>query len=108
MLGKDFTPVPKPQHKRRTPKRVDRGKFSPKTIKEIFERDNHQCVRCGSYHLEATPHHITYKSHGGLGEKRNGVTICLKCHREAHALKSVRKWFEDWRERTLDKNGDYL
>jgi 5-methylcytosine-specific restriction endonuclease McrA len=108
MLGKDFAPVPKPQHKRRTPKRVDRGKFSIKTIREILERDDYQCVRCGSRYLEAVPHHITYKSQGGLGTKDNGVTICLDCHKEAHTTREVREWFEKWRERTLDKNGDYL
>jgi 5-methylcytosine-specific restriction endonuclease McrA len=92
--------------KRKAPKRGDKGKFSSKTIKEILERDNYQCVRCGSYHLEAVPHHVIYRSQGGEGIKRNGVSICLSCHREAHKLKEVRKWFEDWVERNLDKNGD--
>lgn len=102
----EWRPAPKPNHHRRTPKKVDRGKFSSKTLKEIFERDNFQCVRCGSYHLESVPHHITYKSSGGLGTKRNGVTICVKCHREVHKYKEVREWFESWRLRTLDENGD--
>ena len=108
MLGKDFNPVSKPQHNRRTPKRVNRGKFSTDTIKAILERDDYQCVRCGSRYLESVPHHITFKSRGGTGVKRNGVTICLDCHREAHATREVREWFEKWRERTLDENGDYL
>ena len=102
----EWNPAPKPSHNRRVPKKVDRGKFSPKTIKEILERDNFQCVRCGSYNLEKVPHHITYKSHGGLGTKRNGVTICIQCHQEAHKYKEVREWFESWRSRTLDENGD--
>lgn len=100
--------VPKPRHKRRVPKRVDRGKFSAKTIKEICERDNYQCVRCGSYYLESIPHHVIYKSQGGHGTKRNGVSICRDCHNEAHAIKAVRKWFEDWVEKNLDENGDRL
>lgn len=100
--------VPKPRHKRRVPKRVDRGKFSAKTIKEIRERDNYQCVRCGSYYLESIPHHVIYKSQGGHGTKRNGVSICRDCHNEAHAIKAVRKWFEDWVEKNLDENGDRL
>jgi 5-methylcytosine-specific restriction endonuclease McrA len=90
--------VPKPQHERRTPKRVDIGKFSPLTTKHIFERDNHSCVRCGTSHdLESVPHHIIYKSAMGLGEKSNGCTICRTCHREAHSLRKVRQWFEQYR-----------
>jgi 5-methylcytosine-specific restriction endonuclease McrA len=110
LLG-EYNPYPKSQqtnHNRRTPKQKDRGKFSPKTIKEICERDNYQCVRCGSYYLEKIPHHVFYKSQMGQGVKRNGVSICINCHREAHALKSVRKWFEEWVEKSLDENGDYL
>ena len=101
-----FNPAPKPQHNRRVPKRVDRGKFSAKTIKEILERDQFQCVRCGSTHLESVPHHIQFRSQNGLGIKRNGATICIACHREAHKYKEVREWFESWKERTLDENGD--
>lgn len=98
--------VPKPKHSRRVPKRVDRGKFTTKTIKEILERDNNQCVRCGSYYLESVPHHVKFKSQGGTGHKRNGVSICISCHREAHIKKEVREWFEQWVENNLDENGD--
>lgn len=101
-----FNPVPKPQHKRRVPKRVDRGKFSPKTIKQIFERDHYQCVRCGSHYLEKVPHHVIYRSQLGKGTKRNGVSICISCHQEAHTRKEIRKWFEEWVEKNLDENGD--
>ncbi|WP_137744564.1 HNH endonuclease [Robertmurraya siralis] len=107
-MGLTFNPVPKPQHKRRVPKRGDRGKFSPKTIKAICERDNYQCVRCGSYHLEKVPHHVIYKSQLGEGTKRNGVSICISCHQEAHAKKEIRKWFEEWVEKNLDENGDRI
>lgn len=103
----DLRPVPKPSHNRRVAKRGERGKFSAKTIKEIFERDNYQCVRCGTgSNLESVPHHIIYRSQGGIGHKRNGATICLQCHAEAHLLRESRKWFENWRDRTLDENGN--
>lgn len=101
--------VPKPQHNRRVPKRGNNSKFSSKTIKEIFERDNYQCVRCGSFNLDEIPHHITYRSQMGKGTKRNGATICIRCHKQVHESKEskvVRKFFEDWRDRTLDDNGD--
>lgn len=103
-----FSPCQKPSHNRRVKKRVDRGKFSAKTIKEILERDNFQCIRCGSYQLESVPHHTTYKSAGGLGTKRNGVSICLDCHRQAHALKEVREWFTDYVEKNFDENGNRI
>lgn len=102
----EWRPVPKPNHGRRTKKRGDRGKFSPKTIKEIFERDQYQCVRCGSYHLESVPHHIQFRSQMGEGTKWNGATICVQCHIEAHKHKEVRKWFEEWQEKTLNENGE--
>jgi 5-methylcytosine-specific restriction endonuclease McrA len=100
--------VPKPNHKRRVAKRADRGKFSKKTIQEILERDNFQCVRCGSHHLESVPHHIIYKSQGGTGHKRNGVSICLSCHRKAHRFKEVREWFEQYADKHFDENGDRI
>ncbi|MED3974577.1 HNH endonuclease [Priestia megaterium] len=115
MIDFGFNPVSKPQHNRRTPKKKARGEFSEKTKKAIGERDNWQCVKCGSYHLETVPHHITYKSHGGLGEKRNGASICRRCHDWSHGkckgpngelAKEGRYWFEMWRDENLDENGD--
>jgi hypothetical protein len=97
-----YNPTPKPSHKRRTPKRVNRGKFSAETIKHIFERDEWRCVRCGaSRDLESVPHHIRFKSQGGLGTKDNGATVCRSCHRLAHKERAVREWFEDYRVKVL-------
>lgn len=105
-LGKEFHPASKPNYNRRTPKRVNRGKFSAKIIQEILERDGYKCVKCGSYHLEKVPHHCQFKSQGGDNSKRNGVSICLKCHREAHSKREVREWFERYAEERFDENGD--
>jgi 5-methylcytosine-specific restriction endonuclease McrA len=105
----ELRPVEKPNHKRRVQKRVDRGKFSRKTIQEILERDEYKCVRCGSYQVEAVPHHIIYKSQGGLGEKRNGVTICRDCHTWAHNSKKKNNvWFEKYRDKNFDPEGNRL
>ena len=115
MIEFGFNPVVKPQHNRRTPKRKARGEFSEKVKKEIFERDNWQCVACGSYYLESVPHHIVYKSQGGIGEKRNGASVCRRCHDWAHgkregpngeATKEGRKWFEKWGDTHLDEKGE--
>lgn len=106
----DFNPVPKPKHNRRTPKRAQRSRFDDRTITEIFKRDNYQCVKCGSRrNLEAIPHHIEYRSSGGTGHKRNGVTICIPCHIWAHESKKKNNiWFEQWRDENLDNDGDLL
>lgn len=110
--------VPKPSHKRRTPKRKARGEFKQKTVDEILERDDHKCVKCRrSNMIESVPHHIIFKSQGGQGEKRNGATVCRHCHDWAHGKakgpkgepeKNGRKWFENWQKRKLDQDGDLL
>lgn len=103
----DFRPVPKPNHNRKNPKRKDRTNFRAKTIQEILERDHHQCVRCGSYHLESVPHHVVYRSQMGEGSKRNGVSICVFCHEWAHrSAKKNNEWFRCWVELNLDNDGN--
>ncbi|WP_423241682.1 HNH endonuclease [Priestia megaterium] len=108
--------VSKPQHKRNKPKGKQRGKFSQETIRAIYSRDNGRCVKCGtSRNLETIPHHITYRSQLGKGEKRNGCVICIPCHRWVHdgqlgpngePSAEGRYWFEHWRDENLDENGD--
>ena len=100
----EYLPITKASQtasKRRTPKRVNKGKFSRTTLKIIGERDEWRCVRCGSYKIESTPHHVIYKSQGGTGTADNGVSICRTCHDWAHSCKEGRKWFEDYRTRNL-------
>jgi 5-methylcytosine-specific restriction endonuclease McrA len=104
MLGQ-YRPYSKAQQVGKKTKKISRD-FSQKTQKEIFERDEWRCVRCGSYYLESVPHHITFKSRGGTGHKRNGATVCIDCHRLAHRKDAIRRWFENWRETHLDDNGD--
>lgn len=110
-----FNPVGKPQHNRRTPKKKARGEFSDKTKKAIGERDGWKCVKCGSYHLESVPHHVQYRSQGGLGIKRNGISVCRDCHSWMHGKqkgpygelpREGRYWAEMWVEENLDENGD--
>ncbi|AYP68793.1 hypothetical protein BpsM61_00019 [Bacillus phage vB_BpsM-61] len=116
MIG-EFRPQPKPQHKRRTKKRGQRGLFTEKIKEEIFERDQHRCIKCGSYYVDKVPHHVIYKSQGGEGIKRNGVCVCRLCHDWAHLKrkgpngepsKEGRKWFERWVEENLDDEGNLL
>lgn len=90
--------------------------FSATVKTAIFKRDNYQCVKCGRALIESVPHHITYKSQGGTGEKRNGATTCRGCHDWSHhkcegpngePSSEGRKWFEEWKERRLDEDGNY-
>ena len=52
-----------------------------KKVKDIvWERDNHQCIICGSYQAMPNSHYIR-RSQGGLGIEENIVTMCQRCHR---------------------------
>lgn len=100
-------PAPKPNHKRRTPTRKQRGEFSKQTKQAIYERDGGCCVRCRylfdqiNTNLDRNPHHIIFKSQLGEGTVDNGVCVCLKCHTLAHREDDVRRWFEWYREQFL-------
>lgn len=51
----------------------------------VFERDNFKCQKCGT-HKNIQAHHIkTWKNNKELRYAvSNGVTLCRKCHLEAH------------------------
>ena len=51
----------------------------------VFERDSFQCQKCGT-HKDIQAHHIkTWKNNKELRYTvSNGVTLCRKCHLEAH------------------------
>ena len=52
----------------------------PQKVKdEVWERDGHKCVICGSMYSMPNAHYIS-RSHGGLGIPENVVTLCLDCH----------------------------
>jgi hypothetical protein len=57
-----------------------------KIKKEIYERDNHCCQRCGTkehpYNLHA--HHITPKAADGGATPENLITLCEACHERLH------------------------
>lgn len=57
--------------------------ISAKLKKEVYEKCNHRCVKCGSkkkLHI----HHIQEFSKGGLNEIDNLILLCASCHAEAH------------------------
>jgi 5-methylcytosine-specific restriction endonuclease McrA len=89
--------VPKPHHKRRIPKRLNRGKFSRETREKIFDRDEGLCRSCGA--LGTQIHHVKPKgSSFGRGVFSNGLTVCNACHTKIHKdndlLQSWQRTFE--------------
>jgi len=52
----------------------------PKKVKdEVWERDDHCCVICGTPSAMPNCHYIS-RHNGGLGIPQNIVTACCKCH----------------------------
>lgn len=52
----------------------------PKWVKDdVWERDHHSCIICGSTQAQPNAHFIK-RSHGGLGVPQNIVTLCNRCH----------------------------
>ena len=90
-----------------------------KKVKDIvWERDNHQCIICGSCYAMPNSHYIR-RSQGGLGIEENIVTMCNRCHmaydqgdeRQAIATyteRYLRSKYPDWnKEKLIYKKGDY-
>lgn len=51
-----------------------------KKVKDIvWQRDNQQCIFCGSYQAMPNMHYIP-RSKGGLGIPENIGTGCIRCH----------------------------
>lgn len=65
-------------------------------------REVGRCERCGS-NFNLTPHHIIGRaSHSLRWEKKNGICLCLSCHRFAHDFpEDFKKWLNIYKQ---DKN----
>ena len=52
--------------------------------RQVFERDNWTCQKCGKHNGRLHPHHIKPKSRYPklLFDVSNGVTLCKECHRK--------------------------
>jgi len=53
--------------------------ISMKVKKEVWERDSHRCVLCGSPNALPSCHYIS-RAQLGKGIPENIVTLCDKCH----------------------------
>lgn len=75
--------IPKPNHKRRVPKRSKRTEFSKQTRERIKERDNGECQQCGAPGTQI--HHVKPRGSGqGKGVYTNGLLLCTRCHQHCH------------------------
>lgn len=77
-----INPVPKPNHKRKAPKRSARGKFSEKVRMAILDRDDGLCRVCKRPAEEI--HHVRFRSQAGRGVFTNGLSVCHHCHNDIH------------------------
>lgn len=100
-LAEEFYPVPKPRFGRRKPTLKQRGEFSPKTVREIKQRDGEHCQECGNPRSDHT-HHVKPKgrSGNGRGVATNGLRVCFNCHDKIHKdRKLMLKWQRIYEER---------
>lgn len=86
----------------------------PKKVKmTVWERDNHQCIFCGTpVPWNMANSHFIKRSHLGLGIEQNIMTNCQSCHeafeKEAKdgwmhkkAIKHFKECYDDWDEKSL-------
>lgn len=62
-------------------KRTKELSISKKVKERVWERDEYQCILCGSNEGMPCAHYIS-RSQGGLGIEENIVTLCYLCHQE--------------------------
>jgi DNA-binding XRE family transcriptional regulator len=76
-----------PNYKIDSRRKAERGKHGA-WARAVISRDNGTCQKCGAKNLELHAHHI--EPFAENPEKRwdigNGITLCYKCHWEAHEL----------------------
>mgnify|MGYP001550655271 FL=1 len=59
---------------------------------EILERDNYNCVGCGTSQALTIAHVFVNRSHGGLAVKENLCVLCMDCH---HQMDNGKKHEQD-------------
>jgi 5-methylcytosine-specific restriction endonuclease McrA len=55
--------------------------LAPRIAAAVYRRDGYKCRYCGE-RSGLHPHHVVYKSHGGLDALNNLITLCHCCHIE--------------------------
>ncbi|TKX83422.1 HNH endonuclease, partial [Halorubrum sp. SS5] len=90
-------PDEKEERKRRVRQRGGSSEGGVSKIRErVLDRDDHTCQRCGcavesenrSSQRSAEVHHLIPRAAGGPDALANLITLCLRCHKEAHSTMS--------------------
>lgn len=87
-------------------KRTKAVAIPPKIKKEVEERDNHQCIFCGSPYARGECHYVN-RSQGGLGIAKNLVTACAYHHREMDNGKNIKMYRDIARDYLKSKYPDW-
>lgn len=95
--------VPKPQHKRRTPKRGQRGRISKEQYQLALDWFGDTCTICNSSPIEM--HHVVYRSQGGRGGYRNLMPLCEHHHKKAHR---DRGFSDSLKQERIEAFGEYF
>lgn len=93
-------PVPKPQHKRRKPKRGQLSRITKQVRDEVLRRSEGKCERCGrtsAYAFEMS--HLQQASQGGRGDEPWNIALLCgpsvntgTCHNFADYTAAGREW----------------
>lgn len=79
------------------------------TRKRVYKRDGWRCALCDSTD-GIQVHHVQWRGHGGSSEVWNLITLCWRCHGEAHgAGQFINAGFtmEDIEEACIEYLADY-
>lgn len=95
--------VPKPNFKRRSPKRGQRGAITKEQYQLALEWFGDTCNHCNATPIEM--HHVVYRSQSGRGGYRNLMPLCKKHHAMAH---SSREFSDHLKEERIEAFGEYF
>ena len=78
------------------------------TRKRVYMRDGFRCALC-----DCTDgiqiHHVQWRGRGGTDDMTNLITLCWRCHAEAHGSHLVEGGFtmEDYEQACIEYLSDY-
>lgn len=97
-----MTQIPKPNYKRRTPKRGERGRINKEQYQLALDYFGDTCTICNATPVEM--HHVVYRSQGGRGGYRNLMPLCKSHHNQAH---QQRAFADSLRQERLEAFGEH-
>ncbi|MCT1575665.1 HNH endonuclease [Oceanobacillus kimchii] len=105
--------VPKPNHKRRKPKRGQLSKITPKVREEVKHRSGGKCERCGTYQAYSFEMaHLRSAAQLGRGDEPWNVALLCgpsvnsgTCHNWADYTAEGREWRLSKRQELMEYYG---